>query len=205
MQSDIYLTLSLCKEIGGNDMKKFKKIMAIGLSAIMALSILSTFAFASENAEEDTIYFVQTDKDGNVIDTVEPVYLDYVAEKYEQSKLMRWPSTTYYNLANGAYTMSGKSGAFILCTKRFNANSLGRLYFYGEVTGDPTATLDIYDVTNDKYQGSFNLLDQGNGTYMKNGYIVGLNTASNHYYSYGLGTDDGGFSSYYAAISWNAL
>ncbi len=70
-------------------MKKFKKIMAIGLSAIIALSILSTFAFASENAEEDTIYFVQTDKDGNVIDTVEPVYLDYVAEKYEQSKLMR--------------------------------------------------------------------------------------------------------------------
>ena len=48
MQSDIYLTLSLCKEIGGNDMKKFKKIMAIGCTLAVAFSsVCATIANAN--------------------------------------------------------------------------------------------------------------------------------------------------------------
>lgn len=49
MQSDIYLTLSLCKEIGGNDMKKFKKAAAFISTLALAISCLSCTVFAFDN------------------------------------------------------------------------------------------------------------------------------------------------------------
>ena len=185
-------------------MKKFKKIIAMCLATVMAMSVMCVGAFATETTTEN-IQFVETDENGNVIDTVDIVYLEDVAEAYEQNKLKRWTSTSYYNLANGAFTMSGGSAAIVMCKKHFNANSSGRLYYHGEVT-DENATLDIYDITNGSYKGSFLLRDQGDGVYLRTGYITGLNTSSSQYYSFGLtyeGTDN--FSSYYAAISWSAL
>ena len=196
-------------------MKKFKKIAAIGCAAMMVVSSMSMSVFAEDLSSsatisetlantENEIYFVETDSDGNVIDITAPIYLEEVAKAYENSKMLRWVSTTYYNLANGPYTLSGGRGSTIQSGKHFNANSSGRLYYSGEVYGQ-NATLDIYDVTNGEYKGSFWLIDQGDGTYSKTGSIVGLSKASTQYYSFGLTSSGSNFTSYYAAISWNSL
>lgn len=184
--------------------KKFKKFIAMCLAAVMAMSVMCVGAFAAEPATSN-LQFYETDENGNVIDVIDLVYLEDVAEAYEQAKLQRWASTTYYNLANGAYNISGRSAAVVQCGRHFNANSSGRLYFYGEVT-DENATVDIYNINSGRYEGSFTLRDQGDGIYSRSGYIPGLSTSSTQYYSFGLTTEGvSNFSSYYAAISWSAL
>lgn len=183
-------------------MKKLTKILALCLAAIMTLSVTCIPAFAA--GAEEKIQFVETDENGNIIEVGELEYIEKVAENYANRKFARWPATSYYNLANGPTTISGGKSAYVMSTKRFNANSSGRLYYYGEVT-DKNATLDIYDITSDEYKGSFRLKDQGDGTYSKSGYITGLTTSSNQYYSFGLSCVTSSFSSYYAAISWSSL
>ncbi len=185
-------------------MKKLKKILAMCLATVVAMSAMCVGAFAVEPITDDNIQFVETDENGNVIDIIDLVYLDDVAEAYEQAKLQRWVSTSYYDLDDGPYTISGNKAAVVQCGKHFNANSSGRLYYYGEVTG-ANATVDIYDITNSKYKGSFDLRDQGDDIYLRNGYITGLSTASSQYYSFGLTYKTTNFNSYYAAISWSAL
>lgn len=187
-------------------MKKFKKITAMCLAVVMAMSVMSIGALADvAEPETDNIQFVETDKDGNVIDTIELVYLNDVAEAYEQSKIRRWASTSYYNLGSGPLTMSGDSAMVVQCRKHFNANSSGRLYYHGEVT-DENASVDIYDITNRTYKGSFVLRNQGDGVYSRTGYVTGLNSSSSQYYSFGLtGEGTTNFTSYYTAISWTSL
>lgn len=183
-------------------MRKPTRILAMCLTAIMILSAMCMPAFAAET--EEKIQFVETDENGNIIEIGELEYIEEVAEAYANRKLARWPSTSYYNLANGPTTISGGKSAYVMSTKRFNANSSGRLYYHSEVT-DKNATLDIYDINTDDYKGSFRLTDQGDGTFSKTGYITGLKTSSSQYYSFGLSCVTSSFSSYYAAISWTSL
>lgn len=184
-------------------MKKFKKIIAMCLATVMAMSVMCVGAFADEPANSN-LQFYETDENGNVIDVIDLVYLEEVAEAYEQTKLQRWTSTSYYNLANGPWNMSGRSAGVVQCGKHFNANSSGRLYFYGEVT-DENADVNFYDINSGTYVGSFTLRNQGDGIYSRSGYIPGLSTSSSHYYSFGLTAESHYFTTYYAAISWNEL
>ena len=184
-------------------MKKFKKVLAMSLMVVMALSIMNISVFASEISEE--IQFIVTDENGNEVEVLELIYLEDVADAYEQAKLQRWVSTTYYNLSSGPFTMSGNSASVVQCGKHFNANSSGRLYYYGEVT-DVNAYVDIYDITNGTYKGSFVLKDQGDGIYSRSGYVTGLSTSSSQYYSFGLRHVGGSnFTTFYTAISWSSL
>lgn len=181
------------------------------LSLLLTLVIISvSWGVIAATEEVDTamdtpIQFVVLDDDGNEVDVIDLVYIEEVAERYEQSLQLRWASTTYYNLGSGPFTMSGSSGYVIQCTRHFNANSSGRLYYYGEVNTN-NAYVDIYDITSSTYKGSFLLQSQGGGLYSRNGYITGLGTGSSQYYSYGLTSAGGGnFTSFYTAISWTAL
>ncbi len=184
-------------------MKNIKKFVSIALIAVMTLTVMSIGVFAAEH--EENIQFVVTDENGNEIEVLDLVYLENVAEAYEQKKLQRWRTTTYYDLSSAPYTISGGTVIIVECGKHFRANSSGRLYYHGEVT-DENAYLDIYDITNGTYKGSFLLRDQGDGIYSRTGYITGLGTSTSQYYSFGLGSAGlSNFTSYYAAISWTAL
>lgn len=184
-------------------MKKFKKVIAMFLAAVMAMSVMSVSVFADTNEEfESEIRFVVIE-DGVEVEVLEPIYIEEVAERYEAEKMQRWASTTYYNLANGAYTISGGTASIVQCNRHFSPNSSNRLYYYGEVTG-ASSVLNIYDVTNGTYKGSFLLQSQGGGVYSRNGYITGL--SSSCYYSYGISAQSTvNFTSYYGAISWTSL
>ena len=183
MQSDIYLTLSLCKEIGGNDRKKFKKIMAIGLSAIMALSILSTFAFASENAEEDTIYFVQTDKDGNYIKTVPLVKTEPGMRQAEM--LMKARATKpIWDLSAKDYSMSKKGFALYTLPYRFTGNRGYKVGVSANMTvpDGEWAEIAINNVTSGTaYMGSVEMVQNGS-LFSITGQLHGI--VSNNYYTY---------------------
>ena len=190
MQSDIYLTLSLCKEIGGNDMKKFKKIMAIGLSAIMALSILSTFAFASENAEEDTIYFVQTDKDGNYIKTVPLVKTEPGMRQAEM--LMKERATKpIWDLSQNNYSLTKKGFAGYTLPYRFTGNSGYRVGVTANMTvpDGEWAEIAINNVTSGTvYMGSIEM-DQNGSFFSISGILHGI--ISNNYYTYTMQASSG--------------
>lgn len=183
-------------------MKKIRKSLSMCLVAILSLSFMCIDVTADESTEN--IHFVETDENGNIVEIINMVYLENVAEAYEQNKLLRWTKTSYYDLADGPLTINGNSADIVESTKHFNANSSGRLYYYGEVT-DGNAYIDLYDITNGKYKGSFALKSQGGGIYSRSGYITGLSSSSSQYYSFGLSAKESAFSSYYAAISWNSI
>lgn len=183
-------------------MKKFKKFLVMGLTVVMAFCIMNVGVLAEQGVSGDKIQFVTTDEDGNITEISDLIYIDEIAEMYNNSKNMRWISTTYYNLGNGAFTISGGSVYTVQSGRHFNCNSNGRIYYHGETTGR-NAVVSLYDITNDRYVGSFTLLNEGNGTYRRLGYFSGLST--NIYYSVGLAGDGGNVSSYYATISWNEL
>lgn len=183
-------------------MKKFKKILSICLTAIMVISSIS-FSVSASSDDEPVLQFVELDENGEIIEIVDAVYIQEVADAYEQRKMFRWPLTQFYNLGSGAYSISGGSCLMAFAPVHFYPNSSGRLYYDCEVTGR-NAALNIYDVTNERYYGSFHLVDQGNGIYSRNGYVTGLSTSN--YYSYGIAsltTDN--INSFNASVSWNSL
>lgn len=53
-------------------MKKLKKILAISLAAVIAISTMSfsVFAASPSSQDEETVYFTQTDSEGNIIKTI---------------------------------------------------------------------------------------------------------------------------------------
>ena len=187
-------------------MKKIKKIVAMIMSIVMVMSAMSVGALASsKNIQEDDIKFVVTDENGNEIKEIELEYIEEVAEAYEQRKLMRLHSTRYYNLANGNVSIGGSvSELYVMSTYHFNANSSGRLYYYGECVCPDQPRVDLYDITNDTYKGSAALYDQGSNIYYRSGYFTGLSTSSSQYYSFGMSADVN-FSNYYGVMSWSAV
>lgn len=183
---------------------KFKKIICIALVGIM--SLLGTSSVLAENEDNNTkrnqIQFVTTDENGNEV-VEDLVYIDFIAEAYENQKHMRWPATTYWNLGSSAYTMSGGSALMVTSDRHFYANSANRIYYHGETTGR-NAYVSLYDVTAEEYAGSFLLVDQGNNVFSRTGYFSGL--GSNVKYSVGvISKTTNNFSSFYTTVAWNAL
>lgn len=186
-------------------MLKFKKALSILLSLAVVCSIACAPAFAEETytTTDNDIKFVVLDDSGNEVEVLELEYIESVAQAFQRRQLLRWTTTTYYDLSNGSYTMYGGSATVVECGLHFKPNSAGRLYYYAEVQGN-NATIDLYNITSGKYQGSITLQNQGNSLYSKNGFFAGLSTSTN--YSYGLtATTIYPFSSHYAVISWNNL
>ena len=168
----------------------------------MTMAIVNVGVFASPN-NEPPLQFVELDENGEIVEIVDAVYIQSVADPYEQRKLLKWPSTRYYDLSSDSYTISGGAALMVYAPVHFFPNSSGRLYYNCEVTGR-NANLDIYDITNDRYQGSFLLVNQGNNVYSRNGYVSGLNTSN--YYSFGVtAVNSYDFDSYYATVSHNSL
>lgn len=55
--------------------------------------------------------------------------------------------------------------------------------------------------------GSFLLVNQGDGTYYRNGYFAGLNTSSSRYYTVDITAQGASavFDDFYTVFSWSSL
>lgn len=176
-----------------------KKLLSIFVTAIIAMSIMSIGVCASEPLDE--IKFEVVDENGNVVEVLDMIYIEEVAEMYEQYLKQR-ASTVFHDLSSSSYNMSGGSASMVMSSKYFRANSSGRIYYDCETTG-VGGNINVYENAGGGYLGSFMLQDYGSNIYGRNGRFTGLDTSTD--YVIGILSSGGNFSSYYATFSWSEL
>lgn len=166
-------------------MKKFKKIMAIGCAAVMAFSAIGATAFATEINSEETVYFVQTDKDGNEIRTIPLVKTE---AGYRQAELQQRERATkpIWDLSSKTYTNNKNGYALYTFPYRFTGTASKYVCITANMTlpGGDWAELAMNNVTNGTtYMGSVELDKVGN-LFNISGKLHGI--SSNNYYTYTL-------------------
>lgn len=67
---------------------KYKRIICMMLVCVMSLFTVNSFAFVEDELNDEKIQFVTIDEEGNEI-TEDLVYIDSIAEAYENQKNMR--------------------------------------------------------------------------------------------------------------------
>ncbi len=173
-------------------MKKFKKILAVSLAVVIAISMISfnTFAASSSEQDDETIYFTQTDAEGNVIQTIPLKKTEAGWNAYRKSiselSLLSTARATW-NLSSRTYTLT-KTGSFALyrLPYQFTGSGGDRVYVNANMTipNGTWAEIAINNVTNGtSYLGSIELDKSGN-IFSISGYLN--NILSNNYYTYTL-------------------
>ena len=166
-------------------MKKFKKIIAMGCAAIMAMSVMSMSAFATENSKEseEKIYFIQMDEHGNDIKTI-PLVKTIPGEK--QAKLVQneRASKPIWDLSSQNYSTTKSGYALFNLPYRFTGTRGYRVYVTANMTvpGGTWAEIAINNVTNGtSYMGSVEMEKSGN-LFSISGRLHGISL--NNYYTY---------------------
>ena len=180
-------------------MKKLSKGLVLCLLVVTIISTCCVGVSANE------ITFVDVDEQGNET-VVELELVPELVEMYNNLFKQRDWNTTFYDLSANDYTMYGGSAAYVTCGKHFNANSSGRIYYLAETSGN-NAYVSLLDKSTNTFVGSFLLVNQGDGTYHRNGYFAGLNTSSSRYYTVDITAQGASavFDDFYTVFSWSSL
>ncbi len=175
-----------------------KKLLSMLLTVFMLVS-LTSFCCYAETTED--IKFEVLDENGNIVEVLDLVYIEEVAELYEEYKKQR-AVQGFHDLSVEPYILSGREASMIIGGSYFNPSSSGNLYYNCEVTG-VNGCINIYrnNGYSDGYVGTFALQSMGNNTYGRSGRFTHLNPST--YYQIGILSDGGNFTSYYASVSWN--
>ncbi len=185
-------------------MKKFKKIISMGLVAVMAMSVMSMSGFAAETektAETKTI--VEGMIDYSIYDS-DMVYIQEHADKVAayNAMLKSRASIGRYNewsWSQGIYSTTSRSAAGISINYYF-VPTTSSMYFNAEVTGTSVApSLAVNKLNNDgslTYVGSYDIRSTGNETYEWSNYRRALNAGQKYVFS--LWSNSGNWS--YASL-----
>lgn len=147
-------------------MKKFKKIMAMGLAVIAAVSAMNVSVFA-ENA---AVGAADTAIDYSVYDE-DLVYIPEHAEMIEQyNEYLNRVRISYvaWNWSNGIYMGSSAANVFSLYVPYYFTPTSNYLYFNIEVedvSEVPYLTVNEYDNGAFNYIGSYNITSIGSNNY----------------------------------------
>lgn len=151
-------------------MKKFKKILTMGLAAIMAISAISMSAFAADgedvNSSEDNsvIDYTVYDEDMQYI----PAHAEIIEQYNQQIKRTRATSYSAWSWSAGIYSRSTGSACAMIIPFYFTP-VYNYLYFNVEVTGSsavPYMTVNKYLSDGSlSYVGSYAITSSGSNTY----------------------------------------
>lgn len=166
-------------------MKKFKKIIAMGCAAVMAVSIMSVSVFAAENQSESNseIYFVQMDENGNDIRTIPLVKTEPGRKQAELLQKAR-AAKPIWDLSSKDYTLTKSNYALYTLPYRFTGTRGYKVYVSANMTvpGGTWAEIAINNVTSGtSYMGSVSMEQSGN-MFSISGRLHGI--TSGNYYTY---------------------
>lgn len=168
-------------------MKKFKKMLAIGMTAVMAISAISVGAFADETKKST---YVDGMIDYSVYDS-DMVYIQEHADKAAEYNAMLKARAAIgrYNewaWSRGIYSTTTGSAAGLSIYYYFVPTTTS-MYFNAEVTGVSVAPSLAVNKLNDDgtltYVGSYNIASAGNNTYEWSNYKRSLNAGQKYVFS----------------------
>lgn len=192
-------------------MKKFKKVVAMCLTAVMALSVMSIGAFASSNetamaenmAVEAGYTVVENMIDYTVYDA-DMVYIQEHADKaaeYNAALKARATIGSYTSWSwssDGIYSRTTGSAAGFTIGYYFTPAS-NYLYFNAEITGAAKAPyLAVNKLNSDgslSYVGSYNVTSAGGEDYAWTNYKRALNAGQNYTFSLWCGSGNWDYAS----------
>lgn len=192
-------------------MKKFKKIIAMGCVAVMAISAMSMSAFAT-NSKTQAAYNLATEAGYTVIYNMidysvyddDMVYLQEHADKAAEYNAMLntratiGSYTSWSWASDGIYSRTTGSAAGFTIGYYFTPVN-NYLYFNAEVTGTTAAPyLAVNKLNNDgslTYVGSYNVASSGDNSYEWTNYKRSLNKGQNYVFSMWSGAGNWSYSS----------
>lgn len=192
-------------------MKKFKKAIAVCLTAVMAMSVMSIGVFASSNetaiAENMAVkagYTVVENMIDYTVYDADMVYIQEHADKaaeYNAALATRATIGSYTSWnwsSNGIYSRTTGSAAGFTISYYFTPVS-NYLYFNAEITGAAKAPyLAVNKLNSDgslTYVGSYNVTSAGDNTYEWSNYKRALNAGQNYTFSLWCGSGNWSYSS----------
>lgn len=192
-------------------MKKFKKVVAMCLTAAMALSMMSVGAFASadttkmaESMAADAGYTVVENMIDYEVYDADMVYIQEHADKtaeYNAALKSRATIGSYRSwswTSDGIYSKTTGSAAGFTIGYYFTPVN-NYLYFNAEVTGAEEAPyLAVNKLNSDgslTYVGSYNVSSAGGDSYEWSNYRRALNAGQNYTFSLWCGSGNWSYSS----------
>lgn len=166
-------------------MKKFRKLLAMGLAVMAAVSAMSMSAFASTtvSAKQNSASIDYSVYDSDMVYVPEHAEL---IEEYSNSFASTRATTVQWPWSLGIYShaIGGNAGYVIPYYFTPVSNSL---YFYVDVAGArsaPFMTVNKYNSDGSLfYVGSYYITSVGNGTYQWNNYRRLLNAGENYVFA----------------------
>lgn len=164
-------------------MKKFKKLLAMGLAVMAAVSAMSMSAFASTTtlAEQNSASIDYSVYDSDMVYV--PEHAELIEEYNNSSAITRATTMVQWPWSFGIYSYATGSNSGYVVPYYFTPVS-NNLYFYVDVAGAQSApfmTVNKYNSDGSLlYVGSYYITSVGNGTYQWNNYRRSLNAGENY-------------------------
>ena len=194
-------------------MKKFKKLIAMGLTTVTALSIMSISTFAAETSAnvpsdltviDNMIDYSIYDDDMVYIQEHADKVAEYNAAVLERQASSRAVSYVEWNWSNGIFSRTTGSASAYAIYYSFTPTS-SYLYFNVDVTGSTYPTYMTVNKLNSNntltYVGSYYVDSVGNNNYSWDNYRRSLNAGQKYVFSLFVESSLSGTQSRWSSMS----